>query len=388
MFIQLNDIKVIVDQFHLRLLLQEGSKRYFPIHQSFILPLAGTIPFTLSDPDVHAVEISDAGMLSDIRISLSTESATIRFEGTLDIQINMVLEVDAAKIKFRTELVSIQWIEKPIIEVGRLNIQVERLSSQFISQYGTEISSQLADRLEDLAGKYLGDFTKLVKPYLETQSTVFQVRSIMVIPVSCNQFPGFLELKIQGKAELQLNGQTGPEWSGKELNSMQQRFCAKYSELEPFILKGIQMSDLPLSKYIEGIKLSHSKHVLILDLKASHSLLTGIRVQVNPRFDERNQLVEFQDIQIRTLGRSVISRLLSPIAELWVKQGFRTSSPLNLNKSFEVLQNISRRISTEQIEIQSEEPKIISLNFVENGIECYFEATIQIRLHRTIPTSI
>lgn len=388
MFIQLNDIKVIVDQLALRLLWQEGSNRYFPMHHSFHLPLVGTIPFTLSDSLVHAVEITEHGILSDIRIKISAHSAAMRFEGALDVQMAMSVDVDTAKIKFKTDLVSIQWTENPIIDVGGLNIQVERLSSHFISHYGTEICSQLADQLEDTVENYLGDFTQFVKPHLENTSSVFQVHSISAIPDSCYQYPGLMELKIHGRVDLNMRGQAEPERSGKEQNPVRNCISTGYFELEPFILEGIQEADLPFSQHIESIKIRHSEDLLILDLLSTHRLLPGVRVQFKPELDKPNQLIELKDIQITTQGKSMKSRLLAPVVRLWVKKRLRRTNLLNLEKLLEEAQNVSKNISTQQIEIKIEESKIVSLNFAEYGMECYFDVAIQIRLHGIIPSSI
>ena len=96
-----------------------------------------------------------------LNINLKRPAGLFTVEGNGSINLHLIVDFDInseLQLRSKTNLVSHEWIEKPILEIGSLNIPVETLVNMVLNHHESIITAKI-----DAAIKEVSDLNKLLK---------------------------------------------------------------------------------------------------------------------------------------------------------------------------------------------------------------------------------
>lgn len=107
---------------------------------------------------IGEAEIRPEGKKVDIflplKIQLKREAGLFTVEGNGAIKLNLAVNVDitnSLKLKAKSELVAHEWIEKPILEIGALNIPIETLVNLVLKHHESIITAKIDNSLQQFS---------------------------------------------------------------------------------------------------------------------------------------------------------------------------------------------------------------------------------------------
>jgi hypothetical protein len=114
---------------------------------------------------VGEAEIRPSGKKIDIylplKIQLKREAGLFTVEGNGAINLHLAVHIDISntlKLKAKSELVTHEWLEKPVLEIGALNIPIETLVNLVLNHHESIITAKIDNSLQEFS-----DLNKLLQ---------------------------------------------------------------------------------------------------------------------------------------------------------------------------------------------------------------------------------
>lgn len=274
---------------------------------------------------------------------------TIEGHGSLELDFMVLLDVNKhLKAHFKSEILNVRWIESPTLDLGMLNIPLERLIKLVLNHYESIITAKIDHQLNTF-----GDLNQHITTGLQKVDDLWSsidnkglAQNLDIVGIALQPFIE-KEGQIHIKGILDLNIEVAPQ--GTSFDSHQRQFvwadsiyeekqqsvkaAVPYAVLEDVIadqLKNIDVAGKNIS--VERIKINKVGDLLDVQAEITSPISGYIHLSAVPEVHGTDHVyINLQNPQISIKPANLIYRLTAPIIENVVKTKMEKMFPMSLD---------------------------------------------------------
>jgi hypothetical protein len=357
-------------------------------------------PLEVNSVEIRLKRIGEAELRPDhkaihiylpLNIQLKRPAGLFTVEGSGSINLHLVVDFDidtSLKLTAKSNLISHEWLEKPILEIGALNIPVETLVNLVLNHHESIITAKIDASLKNvsdlngllqkglvIAKKNINDqdlkgnnfeFTlqevSLVEPILENKKVFVKGFITPLIGINTK--------KQQAQQNIAFN------WIDQEVlskdSSIQIDIELPYVLLEDELKEALQGLEVGGRFFdVRSMQISGGDK-LFIQLEINDPIKAQIFIQGEPIYNEIEGLLIIEDLEVKINPANFIYKLTSPLVNKFIENKMGEFFPLEVNQRLgEVVRSkIPSEISIPNgvIHVKHKNLSIDSLEFAEDRI--------------------
>ncbi|MDF1699418.1 MAG: DUF4403 family protein [Saprospiraceae bacterium] len=327
-----------------------------------------------------------------LHIQLKRPAGLFTVEGSGSINLHLVVDFDidqSLKLKAKTDLVSHEWLEKPVLEIGALNIPVETLVNMVLKHHESIITAKIDASLKKVSDLHalLKEGLFLAKESLNSQDlkgNKFELNLKKVALVEPEVKDGKVYVKGRLESQLGINtayiGETSQiefEWIGEEsMNqdaSMQVDIELPYDLIKEELKESLQGMEVGGKHFdVRSMDISGGDK-LHIGLEINDPIKAQIFVQGTPIYNEIEGLLIMNDLDVKVNPANFIYKLTAPLVNKFIENKMSEFFPLEVNQKLgEVVESkipASINIPNGSIAIKHKKVSIEQLDFATDRLK-------------------
>lgn len=282
---------------------------------------------------------------------------SIEGHGSLELDFMVLLDVNKhLKAHFKSEILNVRWIESPTLDLGMLNIPLERLIKLVLNHYESIITAKIDHQLNTF-----GDLNQHITTGLQKVDELWSsidnkglAQNLDIVGIALQPFIEN-EGQIHIKGVLDLNIEVAPQgtsfdsrqrqfvWADSIYDEKQQSVKAKvpYDVLEDVIadqLKNIDVAGKNIS--VERLKINKVGDLLDVQAEITSPISGYIHLSAVPEVHGTDHVyMDLKNPKISIKPANLIYRLTAPIIENVVKTKMEKMFPMSLDDVMQKLQD-------------------------------------------------
>lgn len=317
-------------------------------------------PMEVNSVEIMLKRIGDAELRPDhksihiylpLNIQLKRAAGLFTVEGSGSINLHLVVNYDidsAMQLKAKSDLVSHEWLEKPVLEIGALNIPVETLVNMVLKHHESIITAKIDASLKEISdlNAFLVKGLDMAKESINGQdlkgnSFELNVQNVSLVePVVKDgkvKLDGFLRPKIGINTKSHLEAeQITFDWIGKEeLNkesSMQLDIELPYDLLKNEMIEALQGMEVGGKHFdVRYIDIQGGEKLKI-QMEIDDPIKAQIFIQGNPVYNELEGVLIMSEIDVRVNPANFIYKLTAPLVNRFIENKMEDFFPLEVNQ--------------------------------------------------------
>lgn len=311
----------------------------------------------------------DVKLASDIEVSKEMGLFSSEITGTIDIDI--LLDYDVSEhfhLSIHSDITGHSWVEKPRLEMGVLNVSVEKLTELALNHYESLITGRIDQalreriRLRDAVNQRIASLRSALDEYDRFGLGLYiQPRRLMMErPAMDGDF-----LRVRGGLVLDAEigeadpfGQEEPtfQWLTTAVEGSLSYIDMKLSEsvAVQFVLD--QLADQEIGgKPVEVIDASvrMSPDTLAIQTKISSPIKADVHVSGIPAYAESDQMIDLNDPEVRVDAESILYRISAPLVNKFVESKINDFFPVGLAPFLERIKTVLNKeaIHSDEFEV-------------------------------------
>ena len=326
-----------------------------------------------------------------LKIKLIREAGLFTVEGNGAINLHLAVNVDISntlKLKAKSELVAHEWIEKPVLEIGALNIPVETLVNLVLKHHESIITAKIDSSL-----KQFSDLNQLLQGGLEDARKKLSELDLKGNRINLDIDELILSEPTIIDGQVVISGIVRPDIAINDTAVVQSsivpfRWMSETDhQLENNVLIPITFNydflEMELRNLLQGMEVG-GKHFDVESIKISGGEELNIRMMIDepikaevfikgtPAYNGVEGQLILNDIDVKVNPSNFIYKLTAPLVNRFVEGKMEDVFPLNVNKQLSelVVKNIPSSIDLEKakIGITQKGIKINELKFQEDKL--------------------
>lgn len=344
---------------------------------------------------VGKAEIKPNGKKIDIflplKIKLIREAGLFTVEGNGSINLHLAVNVEisnALKLKVKSELVSHEWMEKPVLEIGALNIPVETLVNLVLKHHESIITAKIDSSLQQfsdlnqlLQGGLADARKKLSELDLKGNRINLDVDELILSEPSITNgkvvISGIVRPDIAINDNAVVQSSIVPfRWMTEEDQHLENivlvpiTFTYDFLEMElRNLLQGMEVGGKHFD--VESIKISGGDE-LNIKMVIDEPIKAEVYIKGIPMYNGIEGQLVLNNIDVKVNPSNFIYKLTAPLVNRFVEGKMEDVFPLNVNKQLSelVAKNIPASINLEKakIGIAQDGIQINELKFLEDKL--------------------
>jgi hypothetical protein len=286
-----------------------------------------------------------------LNIQLKRPAGLFTVEGSGAINLHLVVNYDIdskMQLKAKSDLLSHEWLEKPVLEIGALNIPVETLVNLVLKHHESIITAKIDDSLKQVSdlNAMLVRGLDLAKQSINNQDlkgNEFELTLQNVSLVEPMVKDGEVKLNGYLKPNIGINTKAhlGPEsisfdWINedvlKENSSMQIDIELPYDLLKDELKEALQGMEVGGKNFeVRSIEISGGEYLLI-DLEIDDPIKAQIFVKGIPIYNELEGVLIMNDIDVKVNPANFIYKLTAPLVNRFIENKMSEFFPLEVNQ--------------------------------------------------------
>ncbi len=326
-----------------------------------------------------------------LNIQLKRPAGLFTVEGSGSINLHLVVDFDidsAMKLSAKSSLVTHEWLEKPVLEIGALNIPVETLVNLVLNHHESIITAKIdasLKKVSDLNGLLLKGLDKAKESLNEQDLKGNKIdlnlhKLSLVEPVLEN---GKVFLKGFMTPSIGINTSKQSEQDKIEFDWIEQDVLSQDSTMQidielPYDLLKDEMKETLQGLEVGGkhfdvrsIDVSGGKN-LIIQLEIDEPIKAQIFIQGKPIYNEIEGVLIMQDIDVKVNPSNFIYKLTAPLVNKFIEGKMSDFFPLEVNQKLGEV--VSSKIPSEisipngKINVNHQKLSIDALDFARDRI--------------------
>lgn len=326
-----------------------------------------------------------------LNIQLKRPAGLFTVEGSGSINLHLVVNFDIdsnMQLSAKSDLLTHEWLEKPILEIGALNIPVETLINLVLKHHESIITAKIDASLKEFSdlNAMLVRGLDLAKQSINNQDLKgndFELTLQNVSLVEPIVKDGKVKLNGFLKPNIGINTKThlDPErisfdWISQEVlkedSSMQIDIELPYDLLKDELKEALQGMEVGGKNFeVKSIEISGGD-LLLINLEIDDPIKAQIFVQGVPIYNEIEGVLIMNDIDVKVNPANFIYKLTAPLVNRFIENKMSDFFPLEVNQKLgEVVRS---KIPSEiiipkgKINVVHEKVIIDSLNFAKDRL--------------------
>lgn len=337
-------------------------------------------------PDKKAIHI-----YLPLNIQLKRPAGLFTVEGSGSINLHLVVNYDIdskMQLSAKSDLVSHEWLEKPILEIGALNIPVETLVNMVLKHHESIITAKI-----DASLKEFSDLNALL-----TKGLILAKKSINNQDLKGNEF----ELTLQNVSlvapvvkdgKVKLNGFLKPnigintkrhldperisfDWINEEVlrehATMQMDIELPYDLLVDELKEALQGMEVGGKNFdVRSIEISGGE-LLLINLEIDDPIKAQVFIKGIPIYNELEGVLIMKNIDVKVNPANFIYKLTAPLVNRFIENKMTDFFPLEVNQKLGVV--VRSKIPSEitipngRINVTHEKVSIDALEFAKDRL--------------------
>ncbi len=326
-----------------------------------------------------------------LSIQLKRPAGLFTVEGSGSINLHLVVDFDidsSMRLSAKSDLISHEWLEKPVLEIGSLNIPVETLVNMVLKHHESIITAKIdasLKKVSDLNNLLLKGLSKAKKSIneqdLKGNEIELSLQNISLIEPIVENGKVFVRGFITPTIGINTNKQTEQQqivfdWIDKDILSEDSTIRIDI-EL-PYDLLKKELKDA-----LEGMEVG-GKHFdvesidifggdnLDIQLEINNPIKAQVFIQGKPIYNATEGQLIMEDIDVKVNPANFIYKLTAPLVNKFIESKMSDFFPLEVNEKLgEVIRSkIPSEISIPKgkINVTQEQLIIDSLDFAKDRI--------------------
>lgn len=327
-----------------------------------------------------------------LKIDLKRNAGLFTVEGSGSILVQLKLNYDISKdlrLRCKSELVAHEWLEKPVLEIGALNIPVETLVDLVLKHYESVLTAKIDEAINEKS-----DLTPYV--FQAIQSLEAQINSAipldskvdMQLDTLSNMTPRTVgdTVRIDGSLSFGLSVQSKGKITNDQLPTV--GWIAKlpapepvgvsislgYSEIARQMVDRLTAVDMGGRKVkISDVDISFDQQLKV-KLELEEPIKGHVQVTGRPTYDKEQQLFQVDDIDVKVKPSNFIYKMTVPLVNKFVEGKIEEFLPVALGEIIaEKLKNLPTEVVLPEGTIVPavQTVRIEDLIFTDKEIEAY-----------------
>ena len=299
-------------------------------------------------------------------ISLKRPAGLFTVEGNGSISLHLVVDFDInqnLQLSAKTDLISHEWLEKPTLEIGALNIPVETLVNMVLKHHESILTAKI-----DAALKEVSDLNKLLligldkakdnlnKQDLKGNSILFLLHKVAleepILQEDRIRVRGILEPTIKINADdSKIQENVAFEWRGKTEETSDR--IVQVDAVLPYDLLKSEMKEALQGMEVNGRYFDvrsidiHGGEKLMIRLVIHEPIKAEVFIEGRPVYNEIEGELVVNDLDVKVNPANFIYKLTAPFVNKFVEGKMEEFFPLEVNQKMSeiVRSNIPKEIS-------------------------------------------
>lgn len=326
-----------------------------------------------------------------LNIQLKRPAGLFTVEGSGSINLHLLVDYDISdslQLKAKSDLVSHEWLEKPILEIGALNIPVETLVNMVIKHHESIITAKI-----DASLKKISDLNKLLvqgidkaKESINSQdlkgnSFELNLENVSLTEPSLKEgivsLHGFLKpnIGINSKKLTDIR-EVSFDWIDenvlKEDSTMQIDIELPYDLLKDELIDALQGMEVGGKNFdVRSVNIRGGKQLKI-NLDIDDPIKAQIFVEGAPIYNELEGVLIMEEIDVNVNPANFIYKLTAPLVNRFIENKMSDFFPLEVNQKLGEV--VKSKIPNEvlipngKINVAQDAVRIDALEFLEDRI--------------------
>lgn len=286
-----------------------------------------------------------------LNIQLKRPAGLFTVEGSGSINLHLVVDynIDSSlRLKAKSDLLSHEWLEKPVLEIGALNIPVETLVNMVLKHHESIITAKIDDSL-----KKVSDLNALLQKGLIKAKESINSQDLKGNDFEINlQKISLTEPKIENE-KVYVNGFLGPtigintngqleqgnigfEWLEKEVapedTTMQIDIELPYDLLKGKLIDALQGMEVGGKQFdVRSIDISGGENLEIM-LEIDDPIKAQVFIQGKPIYNEIEGQLLIEDLDVKVNPANFIYKLTAPLVNKFIEGKMNDFFPLEVNQ--------------------------------------------------------
>jgi len=341
-------------------------------------------------------EIDPKGKQIDIRlplkIDLKRSAGLFTVEGSGSINLHLRVDFDVSekmRLKAKTDLVAHEWIEKPVLEIGALNIPIETLVNMVLKHHESIITAKIDQSIQQfsdlnaLLQKGLNDARDKVKSLdLKGNTLSFDINSIALQQPQLNNgivsLHGIIspDIAVNSKEITAKSASIPFSWLDEVPSgdtTIEVPMSVDYDFLEGEIKDRLQGMEVG-GKFFELDMIDiRGDQGLTVKMQISEPIKAQVFVTGNPQYDASAGVLHLNNLDVKVNPANLIYKLTAPLVNRFVEGKMEDFFPLAINNQLSTLaaEKIPASIPLDnaQLSITQQGVEVSKLAFLEKELE-------------------
>jgi len=335
-------------------------------------------------PDHKAIHI-----YLPLNIQLKRPAGLFTVEGSGSINLHLVVDFDidkSLKLSTKSSLITHEWLEKPILEIGALNIPVETLVNMVLNHHESIITAKI-----DASLKKVSDLNSLLLNGLDIARDSIKQQDLKGNTIDLNLHRVALvepilensKVSVKGLLMSGINTTDKLEQQNIGFNWIDETELSQSSTMQidielPYDLLKDEMKDA-----LQGLEVG-GKHFDVRSMEVSGGEYLNIQLDIDdpikaqvfiqgkPIYNEFEGLLIMEDIDVKVNPSNFIYKLTAPLVNKFIESKMNEFFPLEVNQKLGDV--VREKIPSEilipsgKINVAHKQVKIDALDFVADRI--------------------
>ncbi|MCB0691741.1 MAG: DUF4403 family protein [Saprospiraceae bacterium] len=337
-------------------------------------------------PDSNSVKLS-----LPLAMSLYKSAGIFSVEATGKLAMKLAVKFQILKnnvLSTETNIISWDWIEEPKIEIGSLDLPVEKLTNLALKHYEPVLTAKMDELIAQNLN--LNDFlhTMLVKSNevisasdwlgIKYKPTIYSI-DIHDFQLQNGRYK--LDAKVFGDIEVSdsfIGSSFVPEIrlfpdGNKEKSSLSISVDLHFDVIKNIILdqfSEIEIGGKPLN--LTDIDIHYIGDKLNLEIDIDSPIKADLFLSGKPRFDSNNQSIDFDDLDVKVKASNILYKLTAPVIAGVIENRIKSMVPISVRELLQIanqkLSDTTREKTGEKINLSIEESRVEEIIIYNNMI--------------------
>lgn len=326
-----------------------------------------------------------------LNIQLKRPAGLFTVEGSGSINLHLVVDFDIneeMKLSTKTSLVSHEWLEKPVLEIGALNIPVETLVDMVLNHHESIITAKI-----DASLKKVSDLNRLLLNGLDVARKSIKNQDLKGNTIQLNLHKVALLEPMLENSKVILKGILEPTIGINTHNTLEQgNIKFNWIEQDEFLKASTMHVDIELpydllkdemKEALQGFEVGgkyfdvksidvHGGEKLNIQLEIDEPIKAQVFIQGKPIYNELEGVLFVEDLDVKVNPANFIYKLTAPLVNKFVEGKMSEFFPLEVNQKLSAIVrgNIPSEIliPSGAIKVTHKELQIDALDFAVDRI--------------------
>jgi len=285
-----------------------------------------------------------------LNIDLRRQAGLFTVEGSGGISLKVKVSYDInsdLQLRVKSELLDHQWITKPVLELGALNVPVETLMNLMLSHYESILTAKIDEAINTKGNLSPAVYQAIrsLEDKINDQLPV-QQRADLKLGRLANMTPRTEEgiVRFRGNLELGLSLQSGAkvtddllptvEWiaTAGESKPLQSQLLLTYDDIAQQILTLVANLDMGGSKLqVTAVDISYEDQLQV-HLTVADPIKGKVVVEGQPSYDSTAETITLQDLDVKVQPSNIIYKMTAPLVNRFIEHKLEDFLPVALGE--------------------------------------------------------